>query len=153
MPGNDAAFDFSRRINGQGAFYGEFAVEFAFDDSVANDAFRVEDPTLEFDHKCALGLEVFGQGRGDGVIVQVHIGAALLAHGGFGPDGHGQFGAAFETGDELLFRSPVRGFRRGFEDFLDAKVLAATFTNCGKRFAGFRLLVAAMWACQQDLVL
>src|ERR1700690_4261156 len=99
MGGGQTAFDIGSGINRQRTFGNQFAMEFSPDDRVTDDALGVENVAFELNDERALGFEVFGEGAGDAVIVQVHVLAAPLAHRGFGGGWYDQFGAAFEAGD------------------------------------------------------
>src|SRR5690606_8065239 len=131
----------------------ELAEKAAFQHGFADDGFGVEDVTFGFNYKRALGFEIFGYGVGDAVILQIHVTAAPFAHGGFGADGHFEFSAAIEAGNFFVRDRALDRFATGLEDFLDAKMLSALFTDGRDGRTRLALLVAATGADHQHLFL
>src|SRR4030095_12790173 len=90
----ESAFDLSGRINRQRTFGDQLSEKTSFDNGVANDGFGVENIAFGFYDEGAFGLKVFGYRVGDAIILEIHVAATALAHGGFGVDHHFQLGAA-----------------------------------------------------------
>ncbi len=111
----ESALDFGGRMDGERTAGGQLAEEPPFDDGVGRNDFGVENVAVRFEGEGALGFENFWKtAPADGVILQVNVTTAALAHGGLRAEGNFQFRAAFEAGDALFFRRVrPRFFLRG----------------------------------------
>jgi len=132
MRGGEAAPDVGGGIDGQGTFGHQFAVEFSPNDGLTRNGLGVEHIAFFFDLEPALGLEIFGDGVGNLIVVQVHVTAAPFAHGGTGVGGDVQFGAAFEAGDTPEIQRAFGDFSRRLERLLNMEMPAALFAVGGK---------------------
>ena len=94
--------------------------------------------------------EILRNRLGDLIIVQVYVGAALAAHGGFSGDGHSQLGAALKTPNQLLFNLRLFRFGGGTQCLLNAEMLLALLTDRRVSPARFPLYVTALGARYRD---
>src|SRR5581483_5816972 len=97
-----------------------------------------------FKREGALRLEVFRNGVGDVIILEIDVRAASFAHRRLRAGRHLQFGAAIETSDSLPFRLALRFAFGSFFDrfaggFLDVEVTAALTAKSGKTRTRLRL--------------
>jgi hypothetical protein len=139
-------------VNFQAAFSHQFADQPAFENGFADLRIRVEHIAFGFDHQAAMGAEIFRDGLRDLIIAQVHVRAALPAHGGFRRGGHLQFRAALETPDQPLLNRRLLKFGRGAQRYLDAEMPAAMLADRRVSAARLPLYVAAPGARDRDAV-
>ena len=149
----------------------ELAEELALEDGFTRDGVGVEQAACLLQDDPALGAEVFRERVGDVVILQIHMSAATLAHGGLRRGRNLQFHTALEADDSLHAAPQFRrgggagrlsraGYflkntrtcagqlrsgcgRGGTSRLIQAEVLAALLANSGVGRRGFALGVPA----------
>jgi len=151
--GLEGALDLRGAVDGEGFFRGDLAKQAALEGDIAGDDLGVEDVDGGFDDEAALGLEVFGGGLVEGVILQIHVAAAALAHGGLGAGGDIEFRTALEAGDVLEVGGDLLAFGRRAEQLLQSEMPVAFLADGGEGSAGFELQVAAMRAGHLHFIL
>jgi hypothetical protein len=148
-----AAFDGGGGMDLEGALDSKFTDKPASDDRVGDAGVGVEEVTFFFDDESAKSAKVFRDGVGDLVIAQVHVAAALFAHGGGSRDGNLQVGTALEATDVFLLDVRFLQLGSGRLDVVEPEVGAAFLADGRVGARGLLLFVPAFGAGDGGLLL